>query len=164
MFFTTKSKERGFTLIELLVVIAIIGILVSIVMMSLSQSRLKGRDAGRKIQTQEILKAVELYLSDYGAYPAVTAGGVPLTNAALQTLLSGGTTKYLGGAPQEPDRYHYCSNGSSMLLAVNTETDNGPTGSEYCYVIRGVGPNYGCTYVGNGSDIDADDSCSIRFR
>jgi prepilin-type N-terminal cleavage/methylation domain-containing protein len=63
------SQKQGFTLIELLVVIAIIGILVSIVMFAVSDARAKGRDNARKIQAQELLKALELFYSDGGVYP-----------------------------------------------------------------------------------------------
>ena len=66
--YKTAKKLKGFTLIELLVVIAIIGILASVVIVSLSSARKKGRDAQRIRDIQEIHKAIELYISDNG-YP-----------------------------------------------------------------------------------------------
>ncbi len=47
-------KMKGFTILELLIVIAIIGILVSIAMMALTQSKSKGADGGVK---QNLLNA-----------------------------------------------------------------------------------------------------------
>lgn len=59
-----KKTEKGFTLIELLVVIAIIGLLSSVVMASLNQTRAKARDARRMSDIQEINKAIQLYIAD----------------------------------------------------------------------------------------------------
>lgn len=160
-FVTNCSQKKGFTLIELLVVMAIIGILASIVTMSVGEARKRGNDSGRKVQIQEILKAAELYYLDHQQYPLVPTGGVPFTDPALQALMV--APEYLRGIPEEPERYYYCSSGSYMLIAVNTEVDKGITESDYCYAVRGSGPNFGCTYQGIGSDIDADDLCSERF-
>ncbi|MFH1173467.1 MAG: prepilin-type N-terminal cleavage/methylation domain-containing protein [bacterium] len=61
--------KKSFTLIELLVVIFIIGILASIIVVSLSSVRAKGRDARRKSDIDQIQKALSLYYNENGSYP-----------------------------------------------------------------------------------------------
>lgn len=65
------TNNLGFTLIELLVVIAIIGLLATVVVLSLSSARLKARDAKRKADLLQLSKAMALYFdSNGGSYPA----------------------------------------------------------------------------------------------
>jgi prepilin-type N-terminal cleavage/methylation domain-containing protein len=54
------KKQKGFTLIELLVVIAIIGILASIVLVSLGGARAKARDAQRLSDVKQMALILEM--------------------------------------------------------------------------------------------------------
>ncbi|HDL75127.1 MAG TPA: type II secretion system protein [bacterium] len=58
------KTKKGFTLIELLVVIAIIGILASIVLVSMGGARAKARDAVRKSDMRQIVSAQQLCYDD----------------------------------------------------------------------------------------------------
>lgn len=66
------KKNKGFTLIELLVVVAIIGILSSVVIANLTESRTKANDAKVQSQLSSIRESVELYFINHGNYGAST--------------------------------------------------------------------------------------------
>lgn len=59
-------RAQGFTLIELLVVIAIIGLLSSVVLVSLNSARMKARDARRIVDLKQIRLALEMYYDQFG--------------------------------------------------------------------------------------------------
>ena len=87
-------RNRAFTLIELLVVIAIIGLLSSVVLASLSSSRLKARDAIIKQTMNSLRSQAAVYFSvnnNYGTKPADAPTTSPPAPAPLacNTPLSG---------------------------------------------------------------------------
>lgn len=69
------KNNKAFTLIELLVVISIIGLLASVILVSLNSARSKARDAKRIGDINQLAKALELYFDKHDTYPTVAAGG-----------------------------------------------------------------------------------------
>jgi len=63
-------KKQGFTLMEILIVIAMLGILATIIFGTYLNSLKKGRDSRRKQDLEQVSRALELYYSEQGQYPA----------------------------------------------------------------------------------------------
>jgi len=77
----TKQK-RGFTLIELLVVIGIIGIVASIVLVSLSGARNRAKDARIQGDLVQIRSIAELINEDKSSYTTLCGADNTLNNTA----------------------------------------------------------------------------------
>lgn len=112
-----NKKRKGFTLIELLVVIAIIGILATIVLVSLNTARQKARDARRIGDIRQVALALEMYADDNSAqYPGTdnTESWSAMTTALEPT--------YMTVVPSDPGSgtyfYYPGSSNSTYVLGV----------------------------------------------
>ena len=88
----------GFTLIELLVVISIIGLLASVVLISLNSARGKARDIRRRADTRQLQTAIEFYYDTNGDYPSIGVINIGYDISGLSGLLA----PYLSSLPQDP--------------------------------------------------------------
>lgn len=70
------KKQKGFTLIELLVVIAIIGILSTIVLVSLNSARNKANDVAIKAAVEQARSQAELIYDGSASYAGLCNGAV----------------------------------------------------------------------------------------
>jgi prepilin-type N-terminal cleavage/methylation domain-containing protein len=114
-------RHGGFTLLELLVVIAVIGLLASIILASMTQSRAKGRDAKRRQDLRQLQTALELFYSTNGGYPfALNWWGLCPSFNQGGSLLTSGPNGYI---PNLAPAY------ISVL-----PTDPKPVGNDGCYL------------------------------
>jgi len=91
---------KGFTLVELLVVIAIIGILVSIVTVSLGTAQQKSRDSKRIADIKSIQLALSIYYVDNGFYPRNIYN--PSNAVGVSDPINGLAPAYLAVVPRDP--------------------------------------------------------------
>lgn len=114
-----KNKQNGFTLIELLIVIAIIGLLASVIIVSLNSARAKGRDARRKADLAELQKALEMYYMDNNSMPInrnPCCGYPDSSPNFLQELVTDGLLANVPKSPTSPSNpylYYDYGKGSS---------------------------------------------------
>jgi prepilin-type N-terminal cleavage/methylation domain-containing protein len=132
--------KKGFTLIELLVVVSIIGLLASIVVVSLGGAREQSRDAKRQADLRQIQTAQELCYNDRTGCAAATANdyhitdwapavgalnvcGVTALAASRPFIGNTGASVFMQVAPNDPgnNQYRCYSNATDFCVSVQLE-------------------------------------------
>jgi type II secretion system protein G len=123
-----KSQEStlGFTLLELLVVIAVIGLLSSIIIVSMNSTRGKARDARRKGDLKQIQTALEMYYNENNAYPPSTCSISSWTcwkdgSGDFPTAIR----KYIAKLPSDPKEYDISCYRPNSHFYVYSQTNSG---------------------------------------
>ncbi len=146
------KKSLGFTLVELLVVIAIIGILASVVLVSLNGARSKARDARRIADIHQISLALESYYDSnqgHDGADADTGTDYPSLGGTVSASLELLVPDFMANEPKDPQ-----TNASYLYAAI------GPVaGSAICnsYHLGTTLENAGNVALTN----DADDAVGV---
>lgn len=119
-------KQKGFTLIELLVVIAVIGILAAVIMASLNNARIKGRDGNRISQMREIKTALALYYDTYQTYPGSNNSWYDIENcnngyANFSTVMPSSFMRTLSADPASKCHWYFKTADDHYYLLMEPE-------------------------------------------
>ena len=124
------NDKKGFTLIELLVVITIIGLLATIVLVSLNTARSKARDARRLADLRQVALALEFYYDDNPdtGYPGAS-GSNQWGDADSGMTKALQDNNYISAVPHDPgtNTYQYWvapGNQNHVLKVILENTDS----------------------------------------
>ena len=134
-------SKKGFTLIELLVVVSIIGLLASIVVVSLGGARSQGRDAKRQADIRQIQTAQELCvndracdstaINDYFNAGWVAAPGLGDSCAGITPPMVG---QYLSQPPADPGSFTYKCLANDFAYCISAQLEQAPVpGTPYIH-------------------------------
>lgn len=97
-----RKTVNGFTIVELLIVIVVIAILATISVVAYNGVQARANDGRIKAAAQQVDKAIQLYVADYGSFP--TGLGWYATNPTGNNCPSSG-----GGWAAKPAYAHNCT-------------------------------------------------------
>ena len=125
-----NKKAYGFTIVELLIVIVVIGILAAVSIVAYSGIQGRARDSQRLQDIATIRKALEMYKTEQGRYPAPVANpGVNNWEASVDPNFLQSLQGYISKAPVDP---------MNKIIPPHSAT-----GYYYAYYRYGAGEN-GC--------------------
>ncbi|MCW1888367.1 MAG: type II secretion system GspH family protein [Candidatus Moranbacteria bacterium] len=127
-----SQKRKGFTLIELLIVVAIIGILSSVIIIALTDSRQRAKTSKTLASLRDVHTALESYRAQFNGYP-VSSGwqgycsfwGADLGDNWIPELQSSNviSTPVLPTDARQPGNGAACANDQEQIIYCSNGAD-----------------------------------------
>ncbi|MBI2640467.1 MAG: type II secretion system protein GspG [Candidatus Sungbacteria bacterium] len=120
------NRAVGFTIVELLVVMAIIVLLGSLILVQVSSSRARSRDAERESEIKTLQNALAIYAVNNRTYP-IYSGPLSGADQASVALVNDGALNQVPVDPFNSGNYQYAydsADGSTYTLTYYLETNS----------------------------------------
>lgn len=120
------------TLLEIIIVVSIIATLAAILGNVVATSQEKARVKQASIQISELTKALEIYNTDCGKYPATAEGLAALAKGGEATCQNWGPEPYVKKVPKDPWQRDFAyANENGNLIIMSYGRDGKPGGEGY---------------------------------
>lgn len=119
-------NKKGFTIVELLVVMSIIVLLGSLILVQVSSSRARSRDAEREAEIKTLQNALAIYIVNNKLYP-VYSGALSGADATSVALVNDGALQQVPLDPFNSGNYRYAyasTDGSTYTITYYLETNS----------------------------------------
>jgi general secretion pathway protein G len=149
-----NKKEKGFTLIEMLVVIVVIGILSTIVLVSVSSGRKKAQATKAKTTVSELSKAIEMAATEGCRKVTLSAGALSCTPPSAASAKTYATAD---PAPGGIKYTFYVGGVASASVSDSTAGGSGAWAGSLTDVVINSGYSFGATGFADGGTFECND-------
>lgn len=165
----TTNIHKGFTLVELVVVIAVIAILSTLIIVSLDNAKMTGRDTRRLTDIKQIQLALKLYYNDTGMYPTTITAGASIANHGSNYLLrvpSNPLPRTDNDCPNEDYTYTQLEGGQrySLTFCLGDKTDDLSGGIKTATANGILDCAEGYVPVPGSATFDTNDFCVMKYE
>lgn len=169
MFKKISSLKNGFTLVELMIVIVIIGVLTTLIMVSLDNTKMTARNTRRLADIKQIQLALKMYYNDTGTFPSSITPGSSISKGGANYMLrvpSNPKPWPDNGCPDQDYQYKQLEGGKRYMLTfcLGDTTDDLSKGSHIATSNGILNCPTGYIPVPGSAELETNDFCVMKYE
>ncbi|HRH33215.1 MAG TPA: prepilin-type N-terminal cleavage/methylation domain-containing protein [bacterium] len=169
MFRNFFKKAKAFTLVEIMVVVAIIGILSTLIIISLDTTKMTARNTRRLADIKQLQIALKMYYADNGFYPTAITAGASLARNGINYLLRIPQNPFPyndNNCPSQDYQYKQLEGGQrySLTFCLGDKTDDLSAGTKTATANGILDCPTGYIAVPGSATFETNDFCVMKYE